>query len=618
LSHHPALLKTSATVLDCDSVFATKLPHRANGAPHRMRSFACMAERVIQILAILIGAVFLLSGVVYLYLGRVTCLVAGNLWSIYAFAWNHTWLQSAMLKQAGHVTFFPSLIGLANLRFFHGDAQMLFFAGLGLLFITVSLLLIPVWRDKRVTLTAKTLSTLVVILANFWMGRASITANGEFNCDNSLAMAGAALAFLLIAKTRCSWSITAIVVCAGFVASFSFAAGLAIWPTLLVLAWCLRLPRRIIVVIVISVVATAVIYALLPVLPSSYEVQKESEVSLHPMVVLTDFCKLVGSPVLNTIAAWCGAKRLTDLEQSFSIALWSGVAGLTFAGIVVIPHILRRDLGKNGIENTGLSLLIFNVFALTLITVGRLISFNLAPIAPRYLFWSSLFWASLILLGIERAQRLQWGWWPVLLFPFAIAMFAWPAHYQAWFWCKNAQFMYDKDATALMNGAVDVQMVQMVPHELKQIFEERLHLASELRARHLDVFADGLQDWIGLREADVFGARHKPEGLRGQCRVNALIQCDDGAPAARVKGQALKHEHSIPWTLVITDLNGVIRGVARSTRISPFVNRTFYQSKFTAEIGFVGYIRDYNPELRYVVRSADNLILSDEEIPVQH
>ena len=157
----------------------------------------------------------------------------------------------------------------------------------------------------------------------------------------------------------------------------------------------------------------------------------------------------------------------------------------------------------------------------------------------------------------------------------------------------------------------------MVPLQFKQIFQERVHLASQLRARRLDVFAGGLQDWIGLSEADVFGGRHSPEGLRGQCRIDALGQGDNGAPAARVSGQAFKHEQSIPWTLVITDSNGVIRGVARSAPISPFVNRTFYQSKFTAKIGFVGYIRDYNPELRYALRSADNLTLSDEEIPVQ-
>jgi len=583
-----------------------------------MHGFARMAEGATQIFAILFGAVFLLSGVVYLYLGRVTSLAAGNLWSIYAFAGNHTWLQTALLKQAGHATFFPSFIFLANLRFFHGDAQMLFFAGLGLLFVTVSLLLIPVWRDKSVTLTAKTLSTLVVLLGNFWMDRASITANGEFNCETSLAMAGAVLAVLLIPKMHGSWTITAIVVCAAFVSSFSFGTGLAIWPTLLLLGWCLRLPRRTIVLIGISALAVAVVYVLLPVLPSSYGMQKESEASLHsPMGVLAEFCRLVASPVLYTVAAWRGAKTLTDLSQSFSIAL-SGVAGLTFAGIVIIPCIVRRDLGKTGLESTGLSLLIFSLFALTLITVGRLIWFNLMPFAPRYLFWSSLFWMSLILVGINRAEHLQWARWPTILLPFVIAVLAWPAHYQAWFGCKNAQILYDEDATALINGAVEAQRIQMVPPQFKQIFQERVHLASQLRARRLDVFADGLQDWIELQEADVFGARHKPEALRGQGSIDALGQCDNGAPAARVSGRALKHEQSIPRTFVITDSNGVIRGVARSARISPFVNRTFYQSKFTAKIRFVGYIRDYNPELRYVVRSADNLTLSDEVIPVQH
>src|SRR5262249_22986995 len=119
------------------------------------------------------------------------------------------------------------------------------------------------------------------------------------------------------------------------------------------------------------------------------------------------------------------------------------------------------------------------------------------------------------------------------------------------------------------------------------------------------------------KEAEVFGTRHRPEGLHGQCSIDALGQCDNGAPAARVTGQAFKHEQSIPWIMVITDSNGVIRGVARSAPISPFVNRTFYQSKFTANIEFVGYIRDSNPELSYVVRSADNLTFSDEEIPVQ-
>jgi hypothetical protein len=582
-----------------------------------MQGFSGVAERAIQIFAILFGALFLISGVIYLYLGRVTFLWTGDLWDIYAFAWDHTWLESALLKQDVHVKFFPRCVCLANLRFLKADPQMLFFAGLGLLLVTALLLLIPIWRDKTVSLTAKSLSTLVVVLGNFWAARATITANGEFNCEDSLAMGGAALAFVVIAKARCSWTTTAIVVCAGFLASFSFGTGLAIWPTLLLLAWCLRLPRQTIVLFGISALTAVVIYEVLPVLPS--DAPKVSEISLgQPVGVLTEFCRLLGSPVFYTIAAWHGAKPLADLLQSFGIAL-SGVAGLTLAGVAVIPRMHRRDLGKSGLERTGLSLLIFNLFALSLIAVGRLKSFDLGPFAPRYLFWSSLFWTGLILLGIKRGEHLRWGRWPALLFPFAIAVFAWPAHYQAWFRCKNAQInSYDKDATAMINGVVDAQMAQAIPPQYKRVFEDRLQKAWQLRARRLDVFAEGLQDWIGHSEADVFGVRHKREGIRGQCRIDGLGQCDNGAPAARVSGQALKHEQSIPQTLVIIDSNGVIRGVARSARISPFINRTFYQSKLTKNIGFVGYIRDYNPELQYVIRGADNLTLSDEQILVRH
>ena len=581
-----------------------------------MHRFVPAPERAIQIFAILFGAVFLVSGVIYLYLGRVTLLWTGDLWDVYTFVRDHTWLETALLKQDVHVKFFPRCVCLANLHFFKGDPQMLFYAGLGLLLVTALMLLIPIWRDETVSLTAKSLSTLVVLLGNFWMARATITANGEFNCEDSLTMVGAALAFALI-KASCSWTTTAIVVCAGFLASFSFGTGLAVWPTLLLLAWCLRLPRQTIVLFGISALAAAVIYEVLPVLPS--DAPKVSEIALgKPVTVLTEFCRLLGSPVFYTIAGWHGAKSLADLRESFGIVL-SGLAGLTLAGVAVIPRMRRRDFGNSGLERTGLSLLIFNLFALLLIAVGRLKSLDLGPFAPRYLFWSSLFWTGLILLGIKRAERLRQGRWPALLFPFAIAVFAWPAHYQAWFWCKNAQInSYDKDATSMINGVVDAQMAQTIPPEYKRVFEDRLQKAWQLRARGLDVFAEGLQDWIGHSEADVFGARHQREGIRGQCRIDGSAQCDNSAPAARVSGQAFKCEQSIPSTFVIVDQNGVICGVARSARISPSVNRMFYQGKFTANIGFVGYIRDYDPELRYAVRSADNLTLSDEEIPVRH
>src|SRR5436190_5585997 len=141
-----------------------------------MNKLSVIAHRTTQLCAICVGAVFLVSGVAYLCLGHWP-VTHQDFWRIYDVCLNHTWLESALLKHNGHSLFFPSFIWLADLRFFHGDQQLLFFVGLALLFITASLLLISVWRDATVSLTAKTLSTLVVIVGNFWMARGSITSS---------------------------------------------------------------------------------------------------------------------------------------------------------------------------------------------------------------------------------------------------------------------------------------------------------------------------------------------------------------------------------------------------------------------------------------------------------
>jgi hypothetical protein len=588
-----------------------------------MHKVAATVERVAQICATLVGAVFLLSGVAYLYLGRVP-VTAGDFWWIYDFCLNHTWLESALLKHNGHSLFFPSFIWLADLRFCHGDQQLLFFVGLALLFITASLLLIPVWRDATVSLTAKTLSTLVVIVGNFWMARANITSSGGLNCINSLTMAGAALAFLLLLKSSQSRVTMLLIICAGFLASFSFGTGLAIWPTLLLLAWCLRLPWPSVALLCLGALATVVLYVLLPPHFKGDLVFQAVLRSLGTAVVapLTQLCKLVGSPIFSAAAAWYGGKALRNSDQSFTLALWCGVAGLALTGVAVIPRMIRRDLGGSGLEITGLGLMVFNVLALILVVAGRNEHFRLLPsevLGPRYLFWSSLFWTGLLLVGIERAEHLRWVRWPILLLAFAIAVFAWPAHYQAWFSSKYAQFVYEKSATALINGVVDApqSIGGISPLDLKRILAQVARLARQLRARRLDMFADGLQDWIGISEADLFRGRHRLEGLQGRCTVDALLECDNGAPAARVRGQASKHGQLVPRTLVIIDPTGVICGVVRSAPISPLINRTFYLSKFTPIIGFLGYIRNYNPQLKYAVRSADDRTLSEEKIPVQ-
>jgi hypothetical protein len=122
-----------------------------------------------------------------------------------------------------------------------------------------------------------------------------------------------------------------------------------------------------------------------------------------------------------------------------------------------------------------------------------------------------------------------------------------------------------------------------------------------------------------LRETSITSRPYKREELTGQCRVAALLRCDNGAPAARITGQIWKSGHRVPKTLVIVDPGGVVRGIGHSSSIyseNRFVNSTFYGSR-AMQTSFIGYIRDYDASLQYAIRSADHGILSEEMIPVQ-
>ena len=591
-----------------------------------MNKFGVLAERAVQICAALAAFAFFVSGAVYLCLGRWT-VTHYDYWEQYDL--NRTWLETALLKVNNHSLFFPSLLWLADLRFFRGDQLPLFIAGAALLVITASLLLTPVWHDKTVGLTAKIMSTLVVIVGNFWMGRATITTSGGFNCENSLAMAAAALAFLLLptmcARPTRSLPATVIVVCAGFVASFSCAEGLATWPTLVLLAWCLRPPRYSLELLTLAGLTAAIIFILLPPHDLYPLLATFFSRSLPSMVYgsVVWLCRLLGSPFSHAVFAWWPNKFYVHLVKSSGLAEASGAVGLVLALLVILLQIVRRNTEKSSLEFTGVALIAFSLFAMALVVIGRTDYFHFPPSKvfghPGYFFWSTLFWSGLLLVAIRRAESKQWLRWPIYLAALALPVLVFPKHYKEGLFRRQIRSEAESSATSLVNGVrCDERQIGILSGAVGRA-EAVYHRAEELRARRLDMFADGLQDWIGLGDTDLFGGRQKPEGLKGWCGVVALGQCDNGAPAARVLGQVSKHRSLIPKTLVIVDPTGVVRGVAHSSSTSQFINYAFYLGKLSplSTDRFVGYIRDYNPQLQYAVRSADDGILSEEKIPVQ-
>jgi hypothetical protein len=331
-------------------------------------------------------------------------------------------------------------------------------------------------------------------------------------------------------------------------------------------------------------------------------------------------CRIAGGPFFYAASGW--HEKALSLEAAKS-SIWSlscGGAGVILAAVAMAFTMIRRDLSRSSLKLVGMALVTFNLVVMALVVTAnslRGLRFEFEFLLPRYLFWSTLFWTGLLLLGIQLAGSKQWSRWLAYLVALALPVMILPMHYRSGVNCRWARILGEAGATSLVNGVRDDEQIRILAPfggGVSQVYR----LAEQLRARRLDMFADGLQDWIGVSETTITEGRYKHKGLSGQCRLAALLECDNGAPAARLTGQLWKRAGRIPHILIIVDQMGVIRGVGHSfARLSEnrFVDRVFYLNKTPTSV-FYGYIRDYDPQQKYAVRSADGGFLSAETVPV--
>ena len=124
---------------------------------------------------------------------------------------------------------------------------------------------------------------------------------------------------------------------------------------------------------------------------------------------------LVGGPLFYSVTALQETRVSPGLIQTSGWLIWGGVAGLVLAALVTLTSLWRRELKANSVEFIGLALISLNLCALLLIVAGRVLHFQALPFetaAPRYLFWSSLFWTGILLVAIHHASRRPWLRWP--------------------------------------------------------------------------------------------------------------------------------------------------------------------------------------------------------------
>jgi hypothetical protein len=579
----------------------------------RSGNFSNVVERIFQVTAGILALTFLASGILFLWNGHVT-VTAFDMWHLYTVSLNQPFWRAALLKYGSHSMFFPTLLWSIDLAWFHSNQQLLFVTGLALLILSAIVLLVATWQDKTTGTTAKLVATLVVVVANFSMTRASITAIGPFNCICSLVVVGALTAFyalaLICGGTRPYWILMVLVVTSGLIASFSFGSGFAVWPTLLILGWSARLSWRTLGLILAGGIVAVITYGVLP--GAAPEITPENAISLG--TALRRFCSLLGTPFLYATAAWSSPALSPAAAQSSNIPVVCGALGLGLAAGAVMPRLVRRDLGTSKLQFIALALTVFNFVAIGFIVIGRTAHMHASPgevVAPRYMFWSLLFWAGLFLIFVQNVDSKKWARWPTFSVLSTLPLLIFPEHYQASAWGRQVHLMMESAATSLINGVCDTDMVAQMYPTPTTVYS----LAKQYRQRRLDMFAGSLQDWIGVSETNLFGGHYESVRLKGSIAVQSLVRCEKDGPAARVTGWAIERETFIPKRLILVDHSGKVCGVARPTEIRTDINKQNRLPKFAAS-GFLGYIRDYSREEYYWARTADDNSLSKETLPV--
>lgn len=570
-------------------------------------------ENLLVVLVLLLATLFFVSTQVYLHYGHwpVTHL---DYWRIYDICFHHSWLGTALQKVNNHSLFFPSFIWLADLQFFHGDQHLIFYVSLALLTLTSALLLAPVYRENGLSMGAKSAATLVVVVSNFWMGRASIIASGGFNCSASLSILGAVVAFLYLpalAKSPRLGGAIAVILAGAFVSSLSSSTGLGTWPTLLVLAWCIGASRRELYALFAGAVITVAIFLLLPSpVPSITPAPSGFYVSALPWQRL---CRLLGSPILFMLKDWLAPVLGKNITSSlFSLVV--GLGGLALGAVFSWTRLFRRNLQPGGLEFMGWALLISNLAVMAMIVIGRAALMQTAPqevAAPRYFFFSTLFWAGLLMVGIARAEKAKWARIPVLSGALALPIFMLPSHCHEGIRYRYADILAETGALSLVSGTCDAAAIRFLFHDPAQVYR----VAAELRARRLDMFAAGRQDWVGMKQSELFAGKQGAKGLSGHCRITRRVTCADGTISAQIRGTAQLRGGGAPETLVAISAQGVICGVGKSFVTPLYINRLFYRSAFPV-CSFVCFIRDYHPEEKYSVWSVDRGEISEQAIPV--
>lgn len=353
--------------------------------------------------------------------------------------------------------------------------------------------------------------------------------------------------------------------------TYSLASGILIWPTLLLLALCLRLRARWVLALAVTAALVSILYF------RGYHTIAGHPLALgQPMRILFFTAGMVSLP-------------LARIQHELGIAF--GLLELAFAGWLAIRLILDRERLPRTIALFS-GVMIFIVASSFATAVGRAVmGVPEAANNNRYTTWAGMFWTCLIgVLLIDK--RLPYREHPaknavvitgVIAFIFTAIL---PAHLNG-----RARFMEigalsRESSLALIANVCDADLIRPVFPDPSFSCEA----ADFLRAHRLSMFAPEFARQVGTRLRDRYRVIQDKKACAGVYESHNAVASPD-RPGSRVTGWAWDTARNRPpQRIVLTDAGGTIRGFAQFSRARPDLAAS-YRNAGLARAGWFGFVQ---------------------------
>jgi len=535
----------------------------------------------------------------------------------YATYLSQPFLASVLMLENGHHPVFPALIANVEILCCHADQYLQLAIGTLCVVLVCATIALNAWRQADLPRHMRAAGVMLAVLGVLWLGNARMLVQGVGQLQVYLVMTSVLLATLSLwlAAQSNAWRWIMAVSAACLVAMFTFGAGAASFPAMIVLGIALRVAWRKLLFLAGVALLGVTVYVF--VLPGHDGVQHS--LALRPLDSLVVAAQWLSSPWANAflgladppLQGWL-SEGLTDHVGRVLVHAANALAGalpwhtsttlvgcagiLLFAVRLAMRYARREEFNRFECVATGLCL--FGLMIAGVIAIGRLAYFesNLNQVfADRYLGWPCLFWMALALMLLGDAWRLQ-SRVPVnvaLLFLVALPVVLLPTHRLWAGWAATVYRITQQSAAAARSDVIDDAVF---PNGDDAWRSDVLRTLALLKRNRLAMFRDPGWELLGTQ----WTATPADGRFVASARVaSRLADAQSGLPAARVEGVVSQGIATIGAVgpLAILDADSRVAGFAEFSFIAS--DPSGLRLNVPLKRGFDAYIRDFHADRDY-------------------